>query len=158
MASHNVFLLHHSFFANTDVGHEKSSFLDDLLATLQTYQMEFDAQCKIGKPPRLTTRCGTEVEYPTHHPPLRYLLPKIESPLHVPSSNHTVSQNCFVRSFTKEVTFYDMYSGILISGGWTDYCTVHGVSHHDKLRFSVVVPQHNYELYVSFSTSVRGHS
>jgi hypothetical protein len=45
MASHNVFLLHHSFFANTDVGHEKSSFLDDLLATLQTYQMEFDAQC-----------------------------------------------------------------------------------------------------------------
>jgi hypothetical protein len=63
---------------------------------------------------RLTTRCGTEVEYPTHRPPLRYLLPKIESPLHVPSSNHTVSQNCFVRSFTKEVTFYDMYSGTLV--------------------------------------------
>ncbi|WJX84719.1 hypothetical protein P8452_67260 [Trifolium repens] len=27
-----------------DIGHEKSSFLDDLLATLQTYQMEFDAR------------------------------------------------------------------------------------------------------------------
>jgi hypothetical protein len=49
MASTDVFLLHHSFFANApssqDIGHEKSSFLDDLLATLQTYQMEFDARC-----------------------------------------------------------------------------------------------------------------
>jgi hypothetical protein len=41
-----------------------------------------------------------------------------------------------------------------ISGGWLDYCTVHGVSHHDKLTFSVVEPQHNYELFVSFYTSV----
>ncbi|KAK2372228.1 hypothetical protein QL285_073388 [Trifolium repens] len=48
MASSNVFLLHHSLFADAlssqDIGHQKSSFLDDLLATLQTYQMEFDAQ------------------------------------------------------------------------------------------------------------------
>jgi hypothetical protein len=63
---------------------------------------------------RLTTRCGTEVEYPTHRPPLRYLLPKIELPLPVPSSTHSVSQDCFVRSYTKELTFYDMYSGTLV--------------------------------------------
>jgi hypothetical protein len=63
---------------------------------------------------RLTTRCGTEVEYPTHRPPLRYLLPKIELPLPAPSSTHSVSQNCFVRSYTKELTFYDMYSGTLV--------------------------------------------
>jgi hypothetical protein len=63
---------------------------------------------------RLTTRCGAEVEYPTHHPPLRYVLPKIELPLQAPSSNSSVSQHCFVRSFSKELTFYDLYSGTLV--------------------------------------------
>jgi hypothetical protein len=63
---------------------------------------------------RLTTRCGTEVEYPSHNPPLRYLLPTIESPLQAPSSSQSVSQHCFVRSFTKEMTFYDIYSGTLV--------------------------------------------
>jgi hypothetical protein len=49
MASNNVFLLHHSYFASApalhDIGQERSNFIDDLLATLQTYQMEFDAHC-----------------------------------------------------------------------------------------------------------------
>jgi hypothetical protein len=184
---------------------------------------------------RLTTRCGTEVEYPTHHPPLKHMLPRIELPLQAPSSTHSVSHNCFVRSFTKELTFYDMYSGTLvfislslftfftlmtlfmlfynflyyfsllfqilpwfgfgehvfefayselilidnvgdhfpcklkfgvdpeghlackISGGWVDYCTLHGVCHHDKLKFSIVEPAHNYELYVSFDDPSRKH-
>jgi hypothetical protein len=49
MASTNVFLLHHSYFSNSNVsyeaGQEGNNFIDDLLATLQTYQMEFDAHC-----------------------------------------------------------------------------------------------------------------
>ncbi|WJX28732.1 hypothetical protein P8452_17414 [Trifolium repens] len=60
MASTNIFFLHHSFFADTqsprDVGQEKNNFLDDLLATLQTYQMEYDAQCATGRPPRCFAR------------------------------------------------------------------------------------------------------
>jgi hypothetical protein len=63
---------------------------------------------------RIITRCGTEVEYPTHDPPLKYLLPRIESYLQPPSSNHSLSPNSFVRSFSKKVTFYDMYSGTLV--------------------------------------------
>jgi hypothetical protein len=43
-----------------------------------------------------------------------------------------------------------------ISGGWVDYCTIHGVCHHDKLRFSIMEPAHNYELYVSFCSSPKG--
>jgi hypothetical protein len=49
MASTNIFLLHHSYFADVQpchgIGHEESNFIDDLLATLQTYQMEFDPHC-----------------------------------------------------------------------------------------------------------------
>jgi hypothetical protein len=49
MASTNVFLLHHSYFSSSNVsyesGQEGNNFIDDLLATLQTYQMEFDAHC-----------------------------------------------------------------------------------------------------------------
>ncbi|WJX50079.1 hypothetical protein P8452_36434 [Trifolium repens] len=153
-----MFYLHHSFFANTDVGHEKSSFLDDLLATLQTYQMEFDAQCKIGKPPSFTKEVTFYDMYSG-----TLILPWYGFGEHVfefAYSELVLIDNCGDK-FPCKLRFGVDPEGHLackISGGWTDYCTVHGVSHHDKLRFSVVVPQHNYELYVSFSTSVRGHS
>ncbi|WJX55486.1 hypothetical protein P8452_41253 [Trifolium repens] len=119
MASSNVFLLHHSLFADAsssqDTGHEKRSFLDDLLATLQTYQMEFDAQCRIGRPPKCFVReFGDQIESrvmlrdPNHN----------EFEIHVAKKSRELffDDGWFTLKdvFTKEMTFYDIYSGTLI--------------------------------------------
>jgi hypothetical protein len=49
LTTSNIFLLHHTCFAAAQatqkIDQEENNYLDDLLATLQTYQMKFDAHC-----------------------------------------------------------------------------------------------------------------
>jgi hypothetical protein len=69
---------------------------------------------------RLMTRWGVEVKYPLHSPPLKHLLARnstYDGFTPVPSSDPlvpAVTNKCFVHSYVKKITYYDLHSGTLV--------------------------------------------
>jgi hypothetical protein len=64
---------------------------------------------------RLMTRWGTEVEYPSFNPPLKYLVNKKASYVRLYKSlSSNVSQKSYVHSYVKKITHYDIHSGNLV--------------------------------------------
>ncbi|GAU29923.1 hypothetical protein TSUD_148320 [Trifolium subterraneum] len=113
---------------------EQGTFASTIFALMHTYHMEFDDQSPVGKLPgcfgrelgdvlessRLTTRGGTEINYPVYNPPIRHLVARIERTDTFGSSVMSTSFNVpitrkktFVRGIYKNMDFYDIYTETL---------------------------------------------
>ncbi|GAU43354.1 hypothetical protein TSUD_283090 [Trifolium subterraneum] len=112
------------------------------------------------------TRWESEVKYPLHSPPLKCMLTRVGNNHGLDSSSSgdfpsgRLFPKCFVRSYFKQLTCYDVQSGILfgvddggefcckVSGGWSDFCKTHHIREGQSVRFAVTEPSSNYVLYV----------
>ncbi|WJX45228.1 hypothetical protein P8452_32123 [Trifolium repens] len=94
--------------------------VDEVLALIQTYQMEFDMENSMGRLPGCFVReWGIEFRYPCYNPPIRHLLfrdgsnCKFGSSVVEASSPASTRTKSFVHSFAKELSPYDLHSGSL---------------------------------------------
>ncbi|WJX89434.1 hypothetical protein P8452_71434 [Trifolium repens] len=88
--------------------------VDEVLALIQTYQMEFDMENSMGRLPGCFVR-----EYPCYNPPIRHLLfrdgsnCKFGSSVVEACSPTSTLPKSFVHSYAKELSPYDLHSGSL---------------------------------------------
>ncbi|KAK2396547.1 hypothetical protein QL285_058196 [Trifolium repens] len=137
LTTSNIFLLHHTCFAAAQatqkIDQEENNYLDDLLATLQTYQMKFDAHCPIGRFPRCFAQEFSD---------------RIDSHIILRDPSHNEFE-VHVAKRSRELYFDD---------GWSALRDVYDLWFGVEVRFSIMDHVHNYEFYVSFYAPMYDHT